>query len=92
MAKVRIRRIIKLKRLTRCCGKQLDCVIVQKVGPELEANENAVHEDGGGAERETGLLAGDGEQFLELLHDILVVKGQEVSLPLPGEAGLVAGR
>ena len=50
-----------------------------------------MHQYGGGAEREAGLLSCDGEQLLELLHDGLVVEGQDVRLPLPGETELVAG-
>ena len=46
-----------------------------------------MHQDGGSAEREAGLLASDGEKLLQLVHDVLVVEGQEVGLPLPGDAG-----
>ena len=49
-----------------------------------------MHQDGGGAEREAGLLAGDGEKLPQFVDDVLVVDGQEVRLPLPGEAGPVA--
>ena len=50
-----------------------------------------MHQNSGGAERETRLLACNGEQLLKLLHDGLVVERQKICLPLPGEADLIAG-
>ena len=43
-----------------------------------------MHQNSGGTEREARLLACNGEQLLELLHDGLVIERQKVGLPLPG--------